>query len=53
MEYRAVFGNTRDIQTYQIPRNIKIENNDTLIQITIDRYWADVSVLPSTFVLTP
>ncbi len=53
MEYRAVFDNLQDIQTYRIPLNIKIENDDARIQIIIDKYWANISVSPSTFVLTP
>jgi hypothetical protein len=53
MEYRAVFDNLQDIQTYRIPLNIKIENDDARIQIIIDEYWANISVSPSTFVLTP
>lgn len=52
MEYRAVFNNFHEIQTYKIPLNVEIENNDTIIQIITDKYWANVSVLPSTFVLT-
>jgi hypothetical protein len=53
LSYRAVFGNSRTISGYQIPLHIQISNDEgILLHLGIDRYWADVSISASKFVLT-
>ncbi|UCE51435.1 MAG: DUF4292 domain-containing protein [Desulfobacterales bacterium] len=52
--YRVVFEKIKEIQGYRLPFRLRISNDDGAdCQLDIDRYWADVSVTPSTFVLTP
>jgi uncharacterized protein YceK len=52
--YRAILEKVRDIQGYGIPFRLKISNDDGAdFQLDIDRYWANISVSPSMFVLIP
>jgi hypothetical protein len=52
--YRAIFEEMQNVQGYQVPLRLKISNEDgASVELNIDRYWADVDVSPSMFVLTP
>ena len=52
--YRAEFVGMQDINGYQVPLQLFFSGPDgDSLQLNVKRYWADVSVLPSTFVLTP
>ena len=52
--YRVDFENTREIQGYQVPFRLKISNDEgSDFQLDIDRYWADIPVSSSVFVLAP
>jgi hypothetical protein len=54
LAYRAIFEKFKDIQGYRVPFRLKISNDDGAdCRLEIDRYWADISVSPSMFVLTP
>jgi len=53
LAYRAEIYGMREIQGYQIPSRLVLSNDDgSVFQLDIDRYWADVSVSPSIFGLT-
>ena len=52
--YRVVFEKMKEVQGYRVPFRLRISNDDGAdCQLDIDRYWADVSVSPSIFILTP
>jgi len=52
--YRVAFDNIREIKGYRVPFRFNISNDEGAdCQLDIDRYWADVSVSSSVFVLTP
>jgi hypothetical protein len=52
--YRVGFEDIREIQGYRVPFRLKISNDGGAdCQLDIDRYWADVTISPSVFVLTP
>jgi len=52
--YRVVFGRMKNIKGYKIPYRLRISNEEGVIfKLDIAQYWADVSVSPSAFVLTP
>ena len=54
LAYRASFEKIKDIQGYRVPFRLKISNDDgAACRLEIDRYWADITVSPSMFVLTP
>jgi hypothetical protein len=54
LAYRASFEKIKDIQGYRVPFRLKISNDEGAdFRLEIDRYWADVNVSPSMFVLTP
>jgi hypothetical protein len=54
LAYRVAFENIKEIQGYRIPFRFRISSDDGAdFELHIDRYWADVSVPPSVFVLTP
>lgn len=54
LDYRASFEQFKDVQGYRLPFKLKISNDHGAdCQLDIDRYWADVSVSPSMFVLNP
>ena len=54
LTYRASFEKIKDIQGYRVPFRLKISNDDGAdCRLEIDRYWADITVTPSMFVLTP
>jgi hypothetical protein len=52
--YRVGLEDIREIQGYRIPFRLKISSEEGAdCQLDIDRYWADVTVSPSVFVLAP
>lgn len=53
LAYRVEFIRMRDINGYRVPSRLLISNDDgSGLQFEIDKYWVDVSVSPSMFVLT-
>ena len=52
--YRAGFDEMQVIDGYQVPASVSITNDDDLeIQFVVNRYWANVDVSPTMFVLNP
>ena len=52
--YRAEFIRMQNINGLLVPSRLFFSGaNGDSFQLDINRYWADVSILPSTFVLTP
>ena len=52
--YRVGLEDIREIQGYRVPFRLRISSDEGAdCQLDIDRYWADVNVSPSVFVLTP
>ena len=54
LKYRAEFKTMQDIEGYRVPSRLVLTTDEgSGFQLDVDRYWADVSVSPSLFVLTP
>ena len=52
--YRTVFDGMQNINGYRVPLRLIFSNSDgNSFQLDIHRYWSDISVSPSMFVLTP
>ena len=52
--YRASFDETQTIKGYQVPARLRLANNEGVdIDLVVNKYWADVTVSPSMFVLNP
>ncbi|MDO9565815.1 MAG: DUF4292 domain-containing protein [Candidatus Desulfaltia sp.] len=52
--YRAEFAGMQNINGYLVPSRLFFSGaNGDSFHLDINRYWADVSILPSVFVLTP
>ena len=52
--YRIDFNNIKEIDGYRIPFQFRIASKDGIdCELNIDRYWTNVSVSPSVFVLAP
>jgi len=54
--YRSVFENVeaQNVKEYKVPSQLMISNDEGIVfKLLIDKYWADVSILPSMFVLKP
>ena len=52
--YRARFDEMQIIDGYQVPASLSITNGDDIdLQLVVNRYWADVDVSSSMFVLNP
>lgn len=52
--YRLNLIGMREIKSYRVPYRLKVSNDDGAgFQLDLDRYWADASVSPSVFTLTP
>lgn len=52
--YRINFSDEQRIKSYDIPFSISIsDSSGDGIKINVDRFWADIDVNPSVFVLTP
>jgi hypothetical protein len=54
LTYRARFDAMQTIGGYRVPASLSITDGDGLdFQLVVNRYWADVDVSPSMFVLKP
>ncbi|MDJ0986028.1 MAG: hypothetical protein QNJ26_10825 [Desulfobacterales bacterium] len=54
LKYRAEIDGTQQIDGFTVPRRLRLSNNDGIdFQLDIHRYWVNVDVAPSVFVLTP
>ena len=54
LAYRAEFSKMQKIKGYNVPFRLVLSNDDgSGFQLDVDRFWADVSVSSSMFVLTP
>ncbi len=52
--YRARFDAMQTIGDYRVPASLSLTNGDNLhLQLVVTRYWPDVAVSPSMFVLNP
>jgi len=52
--YRVRFDEMQTVKGYQVPARLSISNDEGAdFQLVVDRYWADVDVSPSMFVLNP
>jgi len=52
--YRVLFNRMQAVNGYQVPAALVFSNDENAgFQLDIDRYWADITVSPSVFVLTP
>jgi len=53
LAYRTVFGNFKDIDGYTIPFRMNFsDDKGSGFKLDINRYWANVPVSPSMFVLS-
>ena len=53
LKYRAEIDGTRQVDGYRVPRRLRLFNKDGIeFQLDIQRYWVNVDVPPSVFVLT-
>lgn len=54
LRYRAEVESTQQVEGFRVPRRLKLSNNEGIdFRLDIHRYWANVDVQPSVFVLTP
>ena len=54
LSYRVEFDNFQDIKGFQIPFDLKFSNNaGEGFQFYIERYWSNIGIAPSKFVLSP
>lgn len=52
--YQVELIKMQEIKSYRVPYRLKVLNDDGAgFQLDLDRYWADASVSPSVFTLTP
>jgi hypothetical protein len=52
--YRAVLDRIKQIDGYRIPFRVVLSNDEgTVFKLDIEKYWADIPVDPSVFVLKP
>ena len=52
--YQVEFKDIRTVNGHQVPFYLKITNGDNQgFSFTVDRHWADINVLPSTFAIPP
>ena len=52
--YRLEFIKMQKIKSYRVPYRLKVSNDDGAgFQLDLDRYWADATISPSVFTLTP
>jgi hypothetical protein len=52
--YRAIFDKMQTIGGYQVPASLRIANgNGVALQLVVNRYWTDVDISASMFVLKP
>ena len=54
LAYRVEFNRMQSVDGYKVPSRLVFTNDDGLgFQLDVDKYWADVSVSQSMFILTP
>lgn len=54
LRYRAEVDSTRQIDGFEVPQRLRLSNDDgSDFLLDIHRYWVNVEVPPSVFVLTP
>jgi hypothetical protein len=54
LKYRAEIENRQSISGFQVPRKLRLLTRDGAdCLLIIDRYWVNVDLSPSVFVLTP
>ena len=54
LRYRAEVESTQQVDGFEVPRRLRLSNDDgTDFLLDIHRYWVNVEVPPSVFVLTP
>jgi outer membrane lipoprotein-sorting protein len=54
LAYRVEFDGFQTLNGYRVPSRLIVSNNDGLgFHLDVDRYWTNMSVSPSVFVLTP
>ena len=52
--YRLELIGMQEIKSYRVPYRLRVSNDDGAgFQLDLDRYWADATVSPSVFTLTP
>lgn len=52
--YRVEFNGMKKVNSYQVPYRLEVSNDDGRgFKLNLERYWADASVSPSVFTLTP
>jgi hypothetical protein len=52
--YRLELIRMQEIKSYRVPYRLRVSNDDGAgFQLDLDRYWADATVSPSVFTLTP
>ena len=54
LKYRAELENIRTVSGYQVPFRLKLSTDEGAdFQLVIDRFWANVELPPSVFILEP
>ena len=54
LRYRAEVENTQQIDGFEVPQRLRLSNDDGIdFLLDINRYWVNVELTPSAFVLTP
>ncbi len=54
LKYRAEIENAQWVNGFHVPQRLRLSNNDGIdLQLDIHRYWVNVELPPSVFVLTP
>jgi len=54
LSYRTVFQGKQHVNDFELPLKIMISDaEDNRVELDIEKYWADVPLVPSLFVLTP
>jgi hypothetical protein len=54
LQYRAEIEGIQRVNGFQVPQRLRLASNDGIdFRLTIQRYWVNVDLSPSVFVLTP
>ena len=54
LRYRAEVESTQRVNGFQVPQRLRFSNDDGIdVQLDIHRYWINVDLSPSVFVLSP
>ncbi|MEZ4524467.1 MAG: DUF4292 domain-containing protein [Desulfobacterales bacterium] len=49
--YQAQFGEIRNVENYRLPFDVKVLNEEVHFHLRTERFWADMPVSPSIFVI--